>query len=454
MKAAPKIGGKRAVVLNAFFTLLTGLGILMALFGIGAELLPGAHSGLNLPQILLIAAGLLLFLMAFALRRAPVRRWVLGKMRKHWAPGLVITAITLIALEGVLVAAGIPTYFPPAIDDVPQPFYELEPWWTCDEAGCHYVYDEAVAACENREFDGRGCIINQQGFHDTQDFVAGDDLGERMRILMLGDSTTFGESADIGKSYVETIESNFPQSIVWNTGIPGTGTHQALAIFQVYAPVLQPHLTVLGFNLTDFTDNIVPVDHQLIGVDWKNKPFRISRYRIGSSGNAIKLDERGLYYARHYGVHPPDSEIERLIGRTRLGSLLPRLLHGIRWRRDQGMKYSVPIASQTADITRGYLRDLRDSAMAQGTDLLVLLITARADISAPRLSYQTVVQLMAELEIPYLNPIHALDAELDYAPGGHWNNAGHQKAGAMLSACIEAFQISGDLSDCEQVEMP
>ena len=454
MKAAPKIG--RAVALNAFFALLTWLGILMVIFGIGMDVLPGSTPGLNLPQILLIVAGLLLSLTAFALRRPHVRRRVLGKMRKHWAPGLVIAAMTLIALEGALAAAGIPTYFPPAIDDVPQPFYEPEPWWTCDEAGCHYVYDAIDGACESEQILGqdRGCIINRQGFHDTQDFVAGDDLDGRMRILMLGDSTTFGESADIGSSYVETIESNFPQSIVWNTGIPGTGTHQALASFQVYAPVLQPHLTVLGFNATDFTDNIVPVDHQLIGVDWKNKPFRISRYRIGSSGNAIKLDERGLYYARHYGVHPPDSEIERLIGRTRLGSMLPRLLHGIRWQRDQAMKYGVPIASQTADITRGYLRDLRDAATAQGTDLLVLLIPGRAVIRAPRLSYQTVVQLMAELEIPYLNPIHALDAELDYAPDGHWNNAGHQKVGAMLSVCIEAFQISGDLSDCEQVEMP
>ena len=88
--------------------------------------------------------------------------------------------------------------------------------------------------------------------------------------------------------------------------------------------------------------------------------------------------------------------------------------------------------------------------------LLVLLITARADIRTRSPSYQTTTQLMAELEIPYLNPLHALDAELDYPPkpDGHWNNAGHQKVGAMLSACIETFQISQDLSDCEQVEMP
>ena len=88
--------------------------------------------------------------------------------------------------------------------------------------------------------------------------------------------------------------------------------------------------------------------------------------------------------------------------------------------------------------------------------MLVLLIPDRNDIGAPSHLYQTAVQLMEELRLPYLDPIHALDAELDYAPkpNAHWNSAGHQKIGTMLSDCIEAFQVSGDLSDCEEVTMP
>ena len=58
--------------------------------------------------------------------------------------------------------------------------------------------------------------------------------------------------------------------------------------------------------------------------------------------------------------------------------------------------------------------------------------------------------------MPYLAPIHALDAKLDYHPPGdlHWNTAGHQKVGAMLSDCLAAFEISGDWSACEEVVMP
>ena len=461
----------RSVVLNIVFTLLAGLGILMALLGIGAELLPGAHPGLNLPQILLIAAGLLLSLIAFRLRHADGRRRALGTMRRYWAPGLAISVITLLALEFVLGAMDRPLlYFPP---DPPEELLDPLSRWTCDETGCRFNYDAMVAKCENGGLSGRYCTVNRQGFHDAQDFVAGDDFDERMRILMLGDSFTFGLTADIGSSYVETIEANFPQSIVWNTGIPRAGTEQALALFQVYAPILQPQITILGFFTNDFGDNLLPMDIDL----WlAKKDGRIfMRRHADGSGNAITPDDQKDYYYRAHGVEPPGSEIERLIGRTRLGSLL---LQGIAVARGE-----VPFRdiSREVDVTREYLKTLRDAAAARDTALLVLLIPDWQDISPPppgapplfvldefrRLlrqplrttdkRYQNAVQLMEELKIPYLNPIHALDPS-DYMPDPdidkHWNSAGHQKIGAMLSDCIEAFQITGDLSDCEQVKMP
>ena len=440
--------------MNIAFALLAALGILTALFGIAIDFLPGSSPGLNLPQMLLIAAGLFCFLTGLVLRSAHIRRRVSQNARKHWLPGVVIAAATLIALELALTAADAPTYFPPPIDDVPQPFYQSAPWWTCDEAGCHYVQAHIAAACASRQlvYD-RECIINPQGFHDAQDFTAADDLNNRARILTLGDSFTFGLSSAIGESYVETIESNFPQTIVWNTAIPGAGTHQALAAFQMYAPLLQPQLAILGFVLNDFRDNLLPIDYRLMGIDWNSQPFRIWRYHIESSGKVSELDYRHLYYSRHNRVSPPDSEIERLIGQTRIGSLLPRFLYKANWDADRGRYVRIPAA---VDATRGYLRALRDAAAAQNTALLILLIPDRGDIHDPALRYQTARQLIQELAIPWLDPIHALDAALDYTPpdDGHWNTAGHQKIGAILSDCIAIFHISQNLADCQQVSMP
>ena len=440
MKATPS---KRTAVWNAALALLAGLGILVALLGIGIDALPGSYPGLSLPQLLLTAAGLTLALIAFALRSAAVRGRVLQNMRKHWALGLLITVMTLIVLEFVLAAANIHPYFPP---DIPQQFLAWKPWRTCDEVGCRHIYDAMIAACEKGKISGRHCIVNRQGFSDTQDFVWSDDFDERMRVLMLGDSFAFGWSADIGKSYVETIEANFPQSIVWNTGMPITGTEQALALFRMYAPVLQPQLAILGFYRNDFKDNTLPMDTQL----WVGEDDRriFLRRQADDSGNVMVSDKQKSYYYHLHGVEPPDSELERLIGRTRLGSLLLRAMDmasgKARTRWDRGV-----------DITREYLRDLRDAAAAQDTALLVLLIPDREDLLAPTRHYENALAIMAELEIPYLNLIHALNIR-DYMPGTdvHWNNAGYQKVGNMLSDCLAVFQISGDLSDCEQVKMP
>ena len=453
MKATPS---KREAAWNAGFSLLAGLGILISLLGIGIDALPGSYPGLSLPQLLLTAAGLTLALVAFALRSAAVQRRVLRNMRKHWAPGLLIAAMTLIVLEFVLTAADIPTYFPPPMDDVPMPFYQPAPWWTCDEAGCHYVHEHIAAACESGYIGGRECIVNRQGFHDSQDFVAGDDLDERMRILMLGDSFTLGLTADIGKSYVETIEANFPQSIVWNTAIPGTGTKQALASFQTYAPALQPQLAILGFSMNDFLDNMRPIDYRIKGIDWKNEPFRIRRYDLDErSGAVTELDDEELYYRRHNWPYPPDSELERLIGRTRLGSLLPRFFEARMRQEEIRYRRTGPPSSQSVDITRRYLKALRAAAAAQDTALLVVLIPNREDVFAPTPRYQNALAIMTELEMPYLDPLHALDIR-DYMwdADRHWNNVGHQKVGNMLSDCLAVFQISGDLADCEQVKMP
>ena len=365
-------------------------------------------------------------------------------MRKHWLPGLVITVVTLLALEFVLGAARLsPLYFPLA-----PPERLLPPPWqsTCDELGCRFAYDAMVEACQDRDHPSRKCFLNRQGFRDTEDFAAGDGLDGRMRILMLGDSFTFGVYADIGKSYVETVEANFPQTVVWNAGVLGSGTHQALALFQKYAPVLQPHLTILGFYMNDFRDNVLPMDAMLWLAPRDGRVFMRRRFD-NISGKTVTLDERKAHYYRAHGAEPPANEIVWAVGRTRLGSLALRLIDIVR---------GAPRDAREVAVTREYLRDLREAAAAQDTALLVLLIPARNDIGAPTRLYQTAVQLMGELGLPYLDPIHALDAELDYAldPARHWNSAGHQKIGAILSDCIEAFQVSGDLADCEQVKMP
>ena len=234
---------------------------------------------------------------------------------------------------------------------------------------------------------------------------------------------------------------------VWNTAIPGAGTNQAVMSFEVYARILQPQVTILGFYMNDFDDNMMPVDSYFMGVDAVNFPLSIRQYQIDLRGNLIKLDRQSDLYYRYNFVDPPANEFHRLLGTTRLGSIALNAVDAVQQMISKAEGTRV---NRRVEVTREYLADLRDAAIKQETQLLVLLIPRREDLSGAGPLYQNAVRLVTELEIPFLDPIHVLDSELDYAtpPDVHWSNAGHQKIGAMLVDCLEAFRRNYDLSRC------
>ena len=435
------------LVLNLVFA----LGLLLALFGVAVDyIMPGASPGLNLPQILIIATGGLLAISARQLRRDGLPRRLTGSLGKNGVQVLVITLITLLVLEIVLTAFGMPTYYPTELSGEPL---EQAPWWTCDELGCRLVHDAIVSACGNGEFSGRACIVNQQGFADSEDFIIEDGFDGRARILMLGDSFTQGYSADVGKSFVETVETNLPDAVVWNASIGGTGTNQAVATFAGLGTLFQPNLTVLGFYINDFRDNLFPMDSKLRSALDDGAIEVIRYYVLDRASNPVRLElTAGLLEYARAGKLPIPNEFERLVGNTRLGSLLIQLKERI----EAITMPSDPHFARAKELTRQYLDSLRQSVTSLDSELLLLLIPFRQDRTPPERRYETVIELMHELEIAYLDPADIIQAPTDFAeyPDIHWNSAGHQKVGALLSECIEAFIAAGDFSDCQYVTVP
>ena len=443
-KGLPAQMTRPSTVLDRALGILAIIGLLVALLGIGFDLVPGSSPGFSAPQLALVAGGAALSVFGLALRRPQARGALQRNLGKHVRAIVILTVLTLFCLELVLVATGFPTYFPYA---VPEKFLDPAPWWTCDQSGCHYVYEEMVAACARGELRDLRCIVNRQGFHDTQDFVVEPGFEQRLRVLVLGDSFTFGGSADPGMSFVELVEQAHPQSVVWNTAIPGSGTNQAVMSFNTYAPVLQPQLTILGFYMNDFDDNMMPVDSYFMGVDSVKYPLSIRKYQIDLRGNLVKLDRQSDLYYRYHRVDPPVSELHRIVGITRLGSLGLRTVDAAlqMFSKAEGTRLR-----RRVEVTRGYLAALRDAAAAEGTQLLVLLIPTRDDIAEAGPLYQSARRLLDDLEITYIDPIGLLDNEHDYAspPDVHWSNAGHQKIGSVLSACLERFIADADLANC------
>ena len=238
-------------------------GLLIALVGIGSDyLLPGASPGLNLPQLLVIAGGLLIAVLPKLLKAMPAGRDVAGRLPfSAAAAAIFITLLTLAGIEFVLALLGFSTYFPA---DARIIEVTVAPWWTCDAVvGCRFEHEAARDACAAGQLRGRSCLVNAQGYADSEDFVVTDDYAGRARILALGDSFAHGLSADLGKSYVETVEASLPGGALWNMGISGTGTSQAVAAFAQFAPQLKPQLAILGFYMNDFGDNLIPLEGRM-----------------------------------------------------------------------------------------------------------------------------------------------------------------------------------------------
>lgn len=421
-------------------------GLILALVGLGIDyLLPGTSPGLNLPQLLIIAAGFTLALAARQLRRPSLRRRLSQALGKTTLTAFVLSMITLVALEILLTVFGMSTLYlatPPPIQVTPIN------WWVCDTPGCHYIYDNVQADCQRGHVPERICAINRQGYSGSQDFVPPKEYDDSLRILLLGDSFTFGRTAELGKSFAEYLELAFPEALIWNTGMSGTGTNQAIRAFEYYAPQLKPQLAILGFVMNDFGDNLLPIESWFRVLDPLGRPVSVRYYHYDAWGNVYNSDiETAMRYFGH-GT-PPRNGLEHAIGITRLGTLVLRL-------RDNLAALSGQLTAKQIKVAGEYLAALRDQAAAQGTDLLVLVIPRQRHVVSPSELYLAAIQLMEETGLPYMNPSPLLDGETDYAPAGdgHWNSAGHQKVGALLAECVETYIASGDLADCETVIIP
>lgn len=435
-------------MVNLATTVLIAFGMLTAFIGIGADyLLPNTAPGINLQQLITTATGLIIAFVAIQMRREKTPTWLGGSIAKRIATVLIITFVTLLALELALRLRGAPTYFSA---DPPHNEFIVSPWSSCDEAGCHYVQDAVLVACDAGLLEGRVCEVNMQGYSDADDFLWDDRFEDMSRVLLLGDSFTFGMSAEPGKSFAERLDAELSGSVIWNTGIPGSGTHQALASFTVYAPILEPQLTILGFYVNDFDDNLMPVDSWLnvIGPDGKAVAIRLSV--IDQWENVIRYDLSDIEYIRSNWKVPPTTEVERQLGLTQLGTLLLRLL-----REPQIVRATDARFEQRERVTRHYLQDLLNSVRQHGSQLLILLIPGPSDISNEGMRYQLARDIVTALEIPFIDPVDLLEVPEDYTPppDDHWSNAGHQKIGGLLADCLTAFFASGKLSDCAHVTM-
>lgn len=424
-------------------------GLLIALLGMGLDaVLPGSEPGLGLPQILVIAGGAGLTIFGWLLRSDKFRRPLGHNLRANLAKAAIITLVTLLALEIVLAQMDTGVYF---ARDLPPFAGDVLDWFICDDESCRYDYAKTIAACAEGRVTGRDCAVNQAGYGDADEFVRPPAELAR-RVMLVGDSFTQGHSADLGKSFAEILDAELADTLVWNTGIAGSSTRDAAAAYNMFAPLLQPQLTILGFYAAnDFIDNQYPVGSWLHVYRGTGQRRIVRRYKLDRWGKPVWLSNDLVMHFHARRQEAPASDLEWALGSTRLGTLLLRGLDGL-----AGAITADEFSRQTT-LTRSAIADLLESATARNSQLLVMIIPHRDKLDIVSQERAAITDILQSLRIAYLDTTDSLQFADYYAAGEghpHWINRGHGIVGEILAACIEAFFAAGSLSACDKVVMP
>jgi hypothetical protein len=128
-----------------------------------------------------------------------------------------------------------------------------------------YVSDPVLGQRLNAGYDGWFAgvpvKINSLGFRDDRDYTL-DKPPRTFRIIVLGDSVTFGHGALYSTTYPYLVEQRLKawrpdlRWEVWNLGVPGYNTRDELVHLKEVGRRYDPDLVIVGFYPNDLTDGL------------------------------------------------------------------------------------------------------------------------------------------------------------------------------------------------------
>jgi lysophospholipase L1-like esterase len=125
----------------------------------------------------------------------------------------------------------------------------------------------------------------------------------RFRVLVVGDSFTYGEGIDARWTYAAQLEralqSDFAIEVL-NLGVAGNSSADTLEVLRRFVPELEPDLVIYGACLNDFLDSQQRApEHWLLPLPQKWKKVLQRRTRLGRL-----LHERSDALLRRFGLRP------------------------------------------------------------------------------------------------------------------------------------------------------
>lgn len=417
-------------------------GALIAAALLGEVFISSLSRGIGPLQILIIGVGLGIIILAW------MNFSILGRV----IIVIISTIVIIVLLEGVLTLMGYKTEYKEPSGDYMNADIDLQinPIRVCDADtyGCRWNVDLTKELCAEPNNKYFLCPVNSYGLTSKYEFTRESLPEDAYRILVLGDSFTWGAAADKGHGWVDITERILEEHgkvIVWNAAMPGTGTRQAILTAQNLIPIMQPNLVILGFHTgNDFNDNQYPADRFIDVLLEDGTSTTVQQYSQWN-GKTFRETDKILYYRAHgYTVSSLtgiDVTLYNLIRSTRTGTLLV------------GFYRFLTSSGYYINTTQPLLEELQSLALDSGSQFMVVIIPEQQDTIAQTQKYSTAMTLFRNSTIPYVDTLSLLefaDFENENEWNKHWNNDAHRKAGEFIGNCL--IPMLDDTTNLEALE--
>ncbi len=184
---------------------------------------------------------------------------------------------------------------------------------------------------------GKGKIVNSnsKGLRGSNEYSY-SRTPDKQRILVLGDSFTFGTDVSDNETYAHYLESSLPNTEVLNFGVQGYGQDQSLLYLQEEGVKYHPDVVLLGFMFMDAYRNL-----------WNF--FAFAKPKFDMTQHGLKLTD--------VPVPTPEQVLAREPYRSKALDVAFILREKVRWslgrNEKEAMQLTRPILDQIVNTTRG-----------------------------------------------------------------------------------------------------
>jgi hypothetical protein len=167
-------------------------------------------------------------------------------------------------------------------------------------------------------FNNKVLNTNSRGLRGTCEFPYERNPGKQ-RILILGDSFTYGDEVSDEETYSYYLQQLLPNAEIINMGVHGYGHDQMLIFLQEEGIKYKPDIVILGFITADMSRNILQFR------DYAKPRFIVARNRLQLIGSPVPPPE---YFLKWEWANLKSWEILKLIAReygSKLGFKNPNM---------------------------------------------------------------------------------------------------------------------------------